>query len=100
MILLTLDSTATSADEPNPPNLSLVARMTGMTLEVSLLSPSTVSAQLVTIDGRVFPALHPVQGSTGINRYDLGSTLGQQPAGAYILRVRVGESFLTINLVR
>ncbi len=98
--LYTLDPNVTSVNAGAHSQVPASARMAGMTLEVTLSAPSMISAQLVTVDGRMFPALHPVQGSTGINRYDLGSTLGQQPAGAYILRVRVGESFLTINLVR
>jgi hypothetical protein len=88
VILLTLDSTATSANEEVQPQSSITARMTGTTLEIVLPGPAMVSAQLVTTDGKMFPALPPDMANAGVNRFDLTSSFEQHPAGAYLLRIR------------
>jgi len=58
-----------------------------------------ISAELVTTDGRTYAALAAQQGIIGLNRYDLSSVLSRQPRGAYLLRVRTGETFVTLSIV-
>lgn len=100
MILLTLDSTASSVADNNDPQAQVSARMFGTTLEVITTRPVMISAQLVTTDGRMFPTLPPTQGSVGLNRFDLTSAIEALPKGAYHVRVLIGEELRTVNFVR
>lgn len=100
LALYTLDPAVSVPEELQPSYAGPTARMMGDVLEVTLQSPAIVSADLITTDGRAFPVLAPVQGSPGLNRYDLSSALRQYPAGAYRVRVRTGEAALTINVIR
>ncbi|RPI64875.1 MAG: hypothetical protein EHM43_13325 [Ignavibacteriae bacterium] len=100
VILLTLDSTASSVAYNNDPLPQVSARMFGTTLEVVTTQPVMISAQLVTTDGRMFPTQSPTQGSAGMNRFDLRQALEGHPAGACIMHVRVGDKVIGINFVR
>ncbi len=75
------------------------AALHGSILEVRLHDPCTVSAELVTTDGRTYAVLAASAGTAGLNRYDLGTVLSRQPRGAYLLRVRTGETFVTLSIV-
>ncbi|RPI69181.1 MAG: hypothetical protein EHM43_02570 [Ignavibacteriae bacterium] len=100
VILLTLDSTASSVADNNDPQTQVSARMFGTTLEVVTTQPVMISAQLVTTDGRMFPTLPPTHGSAGVNRFDLTSAIDALPKGAYHVRVLIGEELSTVNFVR
>lgn len=97
--LLSTDPSSTGVEHTN--NLrGQPAQLRGEVLEVTLLSPSSVSAQLIMTDGRMTQILAPVQGTVGVNRYDLSSALQRFSSGAYHLRVRVGEFSHTIPVIR
>jgi len=98
--LLSLDSSVTNVEHVVNETRGASARLTGDVLEVTLDIPMSVSAQIVTLDGRTSPLLALMQGTVGMNRYDLSTALRRVASGAYHLRVRVGESFLTIPILR
>jgi hypothetical protein len=100
VILMSLDPSITTVEEPTPAQSVYTVRMVGNSLVVLLAQPEIVSAQLVTTDGRLFPILPPTQGVMGENSFDLTSTLMHFPAGAYHIRVRIGSKLSTINLLR
>lgn len=100
ILLLTLDPNPTSVGNQPPAAAGPEARMVGDILELTLVSPSTVSADIVATDGRASRILAPMQGTPGLNRYDLSQPLRSLPASAYHVRVRVGASFLTIPIIR
>lgn len=97
--LLSTDPNSTGVQQPSNGSVQ-PAQLRGEVLEVTLTNPSVVSAQLIMTDGRMSTILAPAQGTIGVNRYDLSSALQRFSSGAYHLRVRVGESFLTIPLIR
>jgi len=100
VILLSLDSTASTVANSNDPLRQVTARILGTTLEVITTRPVMISAQLVTTDGRMFPTLPLTHGSAGVNRFDLRQALEGHPAGACIMHVRVGDKVIGINFVR
>ncbi|WKZ76927.1 MAG: hypothetical protein QY319_07185 [Candidatus Kapaibacterium sp.] len=99
ILILTLDSAVTGVEEVLPLSDTATATLHGSILEVRLYVPCTVSAELVTTDGRLYPALAAHPGTPGLNRYDLSSVLSRQPRGAYLLRIRTGDTFVTLSLV-
>lgn len=98
--LISLDPTVSVNEDPKPDASASTARLAGDVLEVMLTTSLAVSADLVSTDGRMTPALMPVQGHAGQNRYDLSATLRPLPAGAYYLRVRMGGASSTIPVIR
>ncbi|QOJ26928.1 MAG: hypothetical protein HRU79_09850 [Ignavibacteria bacterium] len=99
ILVLTLDSTVTNVESGLFLTDTVLATLHGSILEVRLHDPCTVSAELVTTDGRTYAVLAASAGTAGLNRYDLSSVLSRQPRGAYLLRVRTGETFVTLSLV-
>ncbi len=79
ILILTLDSAVTSVDDGMLLSDTATATLRGHLLEVRLYEPCMISAEL--------------------NRYDLSSVLSRQPRGAYLLRVRTGETFVTLSIV-
>jgi hypothetical protein len=100
VILLTLDSTASTLVDKMERSRVSTARMNGTSLEVVTLEPNSISAELVTIDGRRSTILLPTYGIAGVNRFDLSPHINHLPQGAYFLRVLVGSELLTVNLIR
>ena len=99
ILVLTLDSTVTNVESGLFLTDTVLATLHGSILEVRLHDPCTVSAELVTTDGRTYAVLAASAGTAGLNRYDLSSVLSRQPRGAYLLRVRTGETFVTLSIV-
>ena len=100
LCLVSLDPSVTTVEHVVNETRGASARLTGDVLEVTLDIPMSVSAQIATLDGRTSPLLALMQGTVGMNRYDLSTALRRVASGAYHLRVRVGESFLTIPILR
>ncbi len=100
VLVLTLDPAVTKAPEVPSTVESPSVQLTGTTLTIHLTTPTVVSAQLISTEGRMVPVLPPTQGGAGVNRYELTSALGAQPTGMYLLRVSVGSEFHTLRFVR
>ena len=97
--LMSGDTSLTSATEQTDSS-GYSARLSGHELLVTVAAPCSVSAELVTIDGRAAGTVPAVQAQAGLTRLSLVPLLDSVAPGMYVLLVRLGEQMVTISLLK
>lgn len=102
MILLTLDPAVigVGVEVSGTNSTQPTASIQDTDLVVHLKVPATVSAQLTTLDGRVFPLLAPVARELGTQHFSIATALQTMPKGAVFIRVQVNGSVISLPLMR
>jgi len=100
MMVITFDQSVGVEDGTSDAAAESTARIVSDQLEVTVVAPALVSVDIATVDGRQWPAVAATQAEPGTVRYELATLLHGRPAGAYFLRVHIGERVVSVPVSR